>query len=345
MKKLIFTFLFIGIALVGWSQESYTALKVKTADTPIIDGAIDDLWKDVTMVSLTKVPEVGGVVHSNITVPSPTAADFSAKFGVLWNDDGIFFLFRITDDNIVIEEDYYLDNEIAADKWWADDNMGILFSKDLVNTTFEQFEFAYQPGVDQEEKLSSDLWANPHVIAAEMVQAAWEQDGDVWTLETFIDWDSFDATITPGMDIAVEMRARDDDDSGDWESMYQWSTINYAVEDDGVGLGTVSLSTTELEVSVLPSAIKNISSNLNNVNVYPNPVQEGTKIQFNLTKAENVNIELFDICGSKIASISNGFRNVGEQIVPLNMSNYTAGTYLLMINTGSGADVLKITKQ
>ena len=346
MKKVIFTisfFAFYGLALFA-QTESYTALKVTGNNIPVIDGVIEPLWDNVEKVTLAKVPEIGGVPHPNITVPNPDPSDYSAEIGMVWNDDGIFFWFKVVDELLVIEDDYYMNNGVDADQWWTDDNINILFSKDLVNASFQQWEFAWQPGIDQEEKLSSDLWANPAVIDESLVSSAWFNDGTTWILETFIDWGAFadgNANISDGMDIYLEARARDDDDGGTWESMFHWSTINYEVENDGVGMGTVTLSGTELEVSGIFDIQK-----VNNISrIYPNPSNGYSDLELTLDNAGDVYVSIFDLAGKKMLEFAYENMAAGNNIVPLNLATIEKGIYMVHVQTKDTSGVAKLFKQ
>jgi len=342
MKKLIFTLLFALPFLAAVAQitnESYTALKIPDGKAPVIDGVIDNIWNNVEIVPLLKVPD-----NTNITEPNPDPTDFYAEIGMLWNDDGIFFLFKVTDDVIVIEDDDPTLSVVPADKWWTDDNINILFSKDLVNASFDQFEFAWQEGIDQEEKLSSDDWLNAALIDGSMVQSAWYQDGTDWSLETFINWQSFNngsVTITPGMKIYLEARARDDDDGGSWESMFQWSTTNYAVESTGEGLGEVTLSANEIEV---PTGITEQSSDFNQEIIYPNPAADFARLSFNLEKPGLISVKILDLDGKEITTVLNELRPQGKQIIPLETRNLAKGNYLVKIITADGSKVVKLVK-
>lgn len=350
MKKITFTILTTLIfSAMTFAQdfESYTALKVTGDNVPVIGGTIDPIWENAVVVALEKVPESGGVVHSNITVPNPEPADYSAEISMLWNESGIFFLFTIVDDKVVIFEDYDAANTTPADKWWADDNINLLFSKDLVNTSFTQWEFAWQPGIDQEEKLSSDDWLNAALIDISLVSSAWHQDGTTWTLETFIDWQAFadgSAVITEGMNIYLEARARDDDDEVDndpWESMFQWSTVNYGVENDGVNMGEVTLSAQEAQA---PSAITSVSAQFNQLSLFPNPSTGNSELQLTLEQNGNVMVDVYDVTGAFVKGFVFEDRQAAENRIPLNLEDLNSGTYLIQVQSNNNSGVLKYVR-
>jgi hypothetical protein len=347
MKNLIFVFMMILICQVKviGQTESYVAKFVSEANAPVIDGNIDAIWNEVEQVPLLKVPEIGGIVHSNITEPQPAEDDFSASFGMIWNDNGMFFIFTVVDEKIVIEDDDPTLSAVPADKWWTDDNINLLFSKDLLNNSFTQWEFAWQPGIDQEEKLSSDDWLNPALIDISLVSSAWNQDGDTWTLETFISWNAFaDGTIviTPGQDIYLEARARDDDDDGPWESMFQWSTTNYEIEKTGVGMGTVTLSTTEIEV---PTGLSNLTVQPQNINLYPSISSGLTNIHLNLDRTDHVTVNIYSLNGEVADKIFYNNVSKGNNVLSMNLSHLEQGLYIVVVNSDTFTGIMKFAKQ
>lgn len=351
MRKLTFTFFVMvvfGLAVFAQDTESYTALKVTGDNIPVIDGTIDAIWDNVEIVPLEKVPEQGGVVHANITEPNPDPTDYYAEFGMLWNEDGMYFLFTVVDDALVIFEDYNTGNSTPADKWWVDDNINLLFSKDLINSPFTQWEFAWQPGIDQEEKLSSSDWENPALIDISLVSSAWYQDGNTYTLETFIDWLAFDdgnADISENMDIFLEARARDDDDmvvDDPWETMFQWSTVNYNIETDGIGFGTVTLSAMEV---VAPTAVKSFTNNTFNALLAPSYSTGNTQLQLTLDKSGDVYVAVYDMTGKKVKGFVLDNRIAGKNSIPLDLNFLQQGIYMVNVQSGINSSVLKYIKQ
>jgi hypothetical protein len=60
---------------------------------------------------------------------------------------------------------------------------------------------------------------------------------------------------------------------------------------------------------------------------YPNPFNPTTTIQFNMPKAGNVEIKVFDILGREVATLVNEFKPVGVHSVNFNASNLSSGVY------------------
>lgn len=71
-------------------------------------------------------------------------------------------------------------------------------------------------------------------------------------------------------------------------------------------------------------------------NLYPNPVKVGSdvKIEFALGNSEIVNVQLFNILGSKVADITSGKFVSGENSVVYNTSSLAPGVYVYTINAG-----------
>lgn len=84
------------------------------------------------------------------------------------------------------------------------------------------------------------------------------------------------------------------------------------------------------------SAIAN--SSIQNVILYPNPASLYTQVQFSLSKAANVNIEMFNILGEKVSTQNLGNQAIGEHNYKLDVNNVPSGMYTIRITAGT--DVL-----
>lgn len=336
MKKTLFTFfLVVATGLLSYGQEEieyYTAKFVPEAKQPVIDGTIESVWDKVQMVHIGKVPE-----NDNITEPNPDADDYYAEWGMAWNETGMFVIFAITDDEIVIEDDNSTLDAQPNDQWWTDDNINLLFSRDLFFDDWEQFEFAWQPGIDQEEKVSSDDWLNAALIPEELVESAWYNEGDLWILETWISWEAFgngDYELYEDDYFYCEARARDDDDGDSWETMFQWSTTNYGVESDGTGMGEVTLSAEDIT-----SAIKTINSNLSKA--FVSQGFGNNELVFELNQPENVAVSVYTLTGKEIETIQLSEVSAGSHRVSLDVNGISSGIYMVKVDAGSESSVIK----
>ncbi len=74
---------------------------------------------------------------------------------------------------------------------------------------------------------------------------------------------------------------------------------------------------------------------------YPNPFNETTKIEFNLNKAQNVVISVFDLTGKTVDVITNKYYTQGKHSVVWNATNLNAGIYYYKLQTETSSTVRK----
>ena len=96
-------------------------------------------------------------------------------------------------------------------------------------------------------------------------------------------------------------------------------------------------------IIVGPSAVENISDIFNDVNVSPNPATDKTAINFSLKQASNVSVEIYNIAGEKIATVSEGQQGIGEHIIFFSPAelNLESGIYFVKLT----ADNAVVTKR
>ena len=79
------------------------------------------------------------------------------------------------------------------------------------------------------------------------------------------------------------------------------------------------------------------------VNVYPNPFANNANISFNLQKAENVKVNVYNIIGELVYSIDNGQMSKGEHKVKIDGSKLPSGMYFVNLITGENNIVTKVS--
>lgn len=67
---------------------------------------------------------------------------------------------------------------------------------------------------------------------------------------------------------------------------------------------------------------------------YPNPFNSYTRIEFYLPKAAHVSIDIFDVSGKKVGTLTDSYLNGGSHNITWNASGLTSGVYLYRMNTG-----------
>ena len=70
--------------------------------------------------------------------------------------------------------------------------------------------------------------------------------------------------------------------------------------------------------------------------VYPNPAQDNTMIEFSLDKRENVTVEVMDMSGKVVQQVYTGELNNGMHNFPVNTAELSSGIYLVRLMTGEG---------
>jgi hypothetical protein len=80
-------------------------------------------------------------------------------------------------------------------------------------------------------------------------------------------------------------------------------------------------------------------------NVFPNPLSANSIIQLNLAKSFHIEIDLFDLQGRKIKTITERNFEAGDHQLPLQKENLDAGIYLLQLKSKNGLVTQKLIVQ
>lgn len=92
-----------------------------------------------------------------------------------------------------------------------------------------------------------------------------------------------------------------------------------------------------------PTAVPAVStkSAMNDLKIYPNPMTTEGNIEFDLSSADNVTIEVYNIEGKQVKTMNLGQQAPGNHIIPFNSSDLQAGTYFASL---TGSDFKKVSK-
>ncbi|MFC1573639.1 T9SS type A sorting domain-containing protein [Candidatus Latescibacterota bacterium] len=75
----------------------------------------------------------------------------------------------------------------------------------------------------------------------------------------------------------------------------------------------------------------------------PNPFNPSTTINFDISTAENVKIDVFNVAGQKIETITHEFMNAGSHSVTWDASGLSAGLYFYTVRSGDFSKTMKMT--
>jgi hypothetical protein len=81
-----------------------------------------------------------------------------------------------------------------------------------------------------------------------------------------------------------------------------------------------------------------------NLSVYPNPTDGMSFATIDLAKSENVTISIIDVTGKVVAERNYG-QMIGNNVLPIDASNFAAGIYMVTVTTGSAVTTQKLVVQ
>jgi len=65
----------------------------------------------------------------------------------------------------------------------------------------------------------------------------------------------------------------------------------------------------------------------------PNPANNSTRISYELAKADNVTLDIYDLTGRKVLSLNEGNKSIGVHSIDVSLNNLSAGTYFYTLRT------------
>jgi hypothetical protein len=75
---------------------------------------------------------------------------------------------------------------------------------------------------------------------------------------------------------------------------------------------------------------------------YPNPFNPKTNIKFDILKATDVKLTVFNVLGEEVATLINAHMVPGSYSVAWDAANYPSGVYFYRINAGTFSDIKKM---
>jgi len=88
--------------------------------------------------------------------------------------------------------------------------------------------------------------------------------------------------------------------------------------------------------------ITNLKNEVNEVNIYPNPIKDFANVSFSIKKESNIYIELFDYTGKIIKRIASKSFSPGNYVVSINCEGVKSGIYICKISSNKNSLYRKI---
>ena len=87
----------------------------------------------------------------------------------------------------------------------------------------------------------------------------------------------------------------------------------------------------------ISTGTKDISEIIDFVSIFPNPTSGSSFVKFNLSQTKTLLINVYNIVGEKVYSVSKNIYDAGENEVKLNTSNLANGMYIIQLHDGTRA--------
>ena len=86
-----------------------------------------------------------------------------------------------------------------------------------------------------------------------------------------------------------------------------------------------------------PTGIKGVTrNNLTMYGCYPNPASESTNIKFSLAKTANITLQLTDMKGQSVITLTFDHQSPGEHVIPVPTSGLASGNYIYLVRCSTG---------
>jgi hypothetical protein len=142
---------------------------------------------------------------------------------------------------------------------------------------------------------------------------------------------------------------RSSDAGGTWAAAYTGTPTLWAINMTSVSGCAHGWAVGASGTIVRMINIVGVSNNKNEIpNVYnleqnyPNPFNPTTMISFDIPKADNVKLVVYDVLGREVALLVNQFRQAGTYDVQFDGSTLSSGVYFYRLETGSFTQTKKM---
>ena len=120
-------------------------------------------------------------------------------------------------------------------------------------------------------------------------------------------------------------------DFGDKTFSNMIRAVTFSTENNALYLGTLGLYKTKLTTNIYHD--QNTFGPAKELNIYPNPFNLNTTIEYSLKTQSNVKLELYDISGRKIRTMVNQKQNPGNYRIFFEAKGLSTGLYICYLKT------------
>ncbi|MBD3274187.1 MAG: hypothetical protein GF372_02695 [Candidatus Marinimicrobia bacterium] len=200
-------------------------------DIPVVDGQVDDLWKDAPAMQITN--QIAGVIEPE--------GDLSGTVRGIWNKENLYLLAEIQDDHPVTESgkhdgvEFYLDLDNSKEHYWTLGDRGYRFS---LSRPQQEGEFHVTTATIQRDKYVQGL------------QEARTISDTGYRIEIAIPWTTLGLQPEAGTLLGFDVLVNDyDEESGGLEGAKAWHGADKYAGESPAQLGTAMLLGTSNELS------------------------------------------------------------------------------------------------
>ncbi len=107
--------------------------------------------------------------------------------------------------------------------------------------------------------------------------------------------------------------------------------------------GTDSIHPTNMAIGI--KELKNSAGGF--MSAYPNPFTLNSSIALNLSQADDITLEVYNVLGAKIQTLDKGMKQAGTYTYNFSAKklNYSSGIYFVKLTAGNKTDVIKLVEQ
>ncbi|MBO9703467.1 MAG: T9SS type A sorting domain-containing protein [Sporocytophaga sp.] len=281
---------------------TYTYKIFNTNIAPIIDGAIDEVWNDplIESISATKIL-VGTVANSN---------DLSGTAKIMWDNTNVYVLAVVTDNVKTNDSPNSFEDDAVEFYFDINNDKATTYGANDV-----QYSFGWNDG--------GVVGALPSGRSIEGVSFNSVSTSNGYIVEASIPWSTLQGTPIKGQNIGIDFMINDDDDGSGRDKKLSWNAAEDNAWQDPSLFGTAVLAERVI------TSIEN--SNQIEITVYPNPAEEFIQV-----KGLQGNFE-YNILDNSGRLIQQG-RSEGQ----INIGDLRSGIYAMIVKQEGVNSVVKV---